>query len=88
MTNELRVHTTRAIAKGAYYPLGATLTAGGANFAVYSKHAQEVFLLLFAAPDGAPTDVILLPNRTRDVWHAHVDGVRAGQLYGYKMRGE
>ncbi len=87
MANELRARTTKTVTTGTHYPLGATLTANGANFAVYSKHAQEVFLLLFAS-DGEATDVIPLPNRTKQVWHAHVDGVRAGQRYGYQVRGE
>jgi glycogen operon protein len=68
--------------------LGSTLDAAGANFALYSKHATEVFLLLFDSPVGPPTDVIPLRERDRLVWHAHVGGVKAGQLYGYKVRGD
>ena len=88
MADELRPRTTKVVAKGRSYPLGATLTPDGVNFAVYSKHADAVFLLLFDAPDGPPTDVVPLPERTKHVWHGHVEGVRAGQLYGYKARGE
>jgi glycogen operon protein len=88
MANELRTKTSRAVSKGTPQPLGATVTATGVNFAVYSKNATDLFLLLFASPDGQPSDVIQLTNRTRDVWHAHVGGIRAGQLYGYKARGE
>src|SRR5215468_10440008 len=87
MADDLRTRTTKTVAKGTHYPLGATLTPSGTNFAVYSKNATEVFLLLFGAADQPPTDVIQLQNRTKNVWYAHVDGVRAGQLYGYKMRG-
>jgi glycogen operon protein len=88
MAIELRTKTTRAVSKGTPHPLGATVTATGVNFAVYSQNATDMFLLLFASPDGQPSDVIQLPNRIKDVWYAHVDGVRAGQLYGYKARGE
>ncbi len=35
-----------------------------------------------------PSDIIQLENRTRYIWHAFVEGVKAGQLYGYKVRGE
>jgi glycogen operon protein len=49
---------------------------------------MEVFLLLFDAPDGEPTDVIRFENRVKYVWHAFVQGVKAGQLYGFKVRGE
>jgi isoamylase len=88
MPYELKHRTTKTIEKGRYFPLGATLTADGANFAVYSQHAAEVFLLLFDQPDGDPSDIIQLVNRDKFIWHALVKGVRAGQLYGYKVRGE
>ena len=47
-----------------------------------------MFLLLFDTPDGEPTDIIEFKERDKFVWHAHVKGVKAGQLYGYKVRGE
>jgi isoamylase len=68
--------------------MAATLPGTGVNFALYSEHATAVFLLLFAAPDQEPTDVSGLQNPTKHVWHAHVEGVRAGQLYGYKVCGK
>src|SRR4029453_847993 len=71
-----------------HFPLGATLTPDGVNFALYSKNATEVFLLLFDKPDGEPTDIIQLVNRDKFIWHALVKGLRASQLYGYKVRGE
>jgi glycogen operon protein len=80
--------SSKTVSKGSPYPLGATPVADGVNFAVYSKTAQEVYLLLFATPAGPPTDVIRLQERDKFVWHACVKGLRAGQLYGYKMRGE
>jgi glycogen operon protein len=69
-------------------PLGATLTPGGVNFALFSEHAAAVFLLLFDEPDKAPTDVIELTRRDKFVWHVFVKGLKAGQLYGYKVRGD
>ena len=81
-------HTARTVRKGRPYPLGATLTAEGVNFALYSKHASEVLLLLFDTPEGAATDVIPLCERDKFIWHAQVNGLKAGQLYGYKVRGE
>jgi pullulanase/glycogen debranching enzyme len=50
MAYELKHRTTKTIEKGKSFPLGATLASAsdGVNFAVYSKHATEVFLLLFA----------------------------------------
>ncbi len=80
--------TTKTVEKGSLFPLGATLVADGVNFAVFSRHATEVYLLLFDTPDGEPTDVIQLRERDKLIWHARVKGLKAGQLYGYKVGGE
>ncbi len=78
----------RRISVGLHYPLGANLQAGGVNFALYSKNASRVFLLLFDAPDGAPSDVIEIVEHTKHVWHIFVEGIGAGQCYGYKVDGD
>jgi glycogen operon protein len=83
----LEQRTSRKVSRGRFYPLGASLAPDGVNFALYSAHATEVFLLLFDRPDGDPTDIIRLEDRTRFVFHALVHGLRAGQLYGYRVRG-
>ena len=88
MGYELTHNTGLNVSKGRYYPLGATLCEGGVNFAIYSQHAAEVFLLLFDAPAGEPTDIIRLEERTKYIWHVFVHGLGAGQLYGYKIRGD
>ncbi len=88
MGYELKHRTDKKVSAGRFYPLGATLTPDGVNFALYSQNASEVFVLLFDTPDGEPTDVIRLDDRTRYIWHAFVQGLRAGQLYGVKVRGE
>lgn len=67
--------------------LGATADETGVNFAVYSKHATRMELCLFA-PDGVTeTARIALPFKTGDVFHAHVAGIGAGQLYGLRAEG-
>ena len=72
-------------------PLGATANDHGVQFAVFSRHATGVHLLLFANPqDGTPTEVIELDsreNRTGDIWHIQVEGIRAGQFYLYRVSG-
>jgi len=88
MTNELKHRTQKSVTRGTTYPQGATLTPDGVNFAVYSQKATGVFLLLFDAPDGEPTDIIQFQERDKFIWHAHVQGIRPGQLYGYKVSGE
>ncbi len=85
---KIEQRTTKTVEKGSPFPLGATLGADAVNFAIYSKHATEVFLLLFDTTAGEPTDIIPLQDRDRFIWHAQVKGLRAGQLYGYKVRGE
>src|SRR5499426_1164440 len=84
----LSPRTTKTVVKGHEYPLGATVVDGGVNFALYSRNASAVFLLLFDAPTSEPTDVIQLQERDKFIWHAHVRGVKPGQLYGYKVQGE
>ena len=71
-----------------HYPLGATLTPDGTNFALYSQDASAVSLVLFDRADGPPTAVIPLGGPTRRIWHRFVRGVKAGQLYGYRVSGE
>lgn len=87
MVQRLEPRTTRNIRPGIHYPLGATVQDGGVNFALYSQDATSVFLLLFDRPDGEPTDIIGLRQGARRVWHAFVEGLRPGQLYGFKVRG-
>ena len=89
MAESLLMHRTgKTISAGRHYPLGATLSATGVNFALYSENAQEVFLLLFDEAGTTATDVIRLPDRTKYVWHVFVSGLKAGQLYAYKVRGD
>lgn len=88
MTYELKHATNKKISDGKYYPLGCTLNEDGANFALFSQHAGRVFLLLFDTPDGGPTDIIELKNRTKYIWHVFVHGIKAGQMYGYKADGD
>ena len=84
----LSPRTTKTVVMGHEYPLGATVVDGGVNFALYSRNASAVQLLLFDKPNDEPTDIIQLQNRDKFIWHAEVRGVGAGQLYGYKVQGE
>mgnify|MGYP000385812438 CR=1 FL=1 len=68
-------------------PLGATVMRGGINFALFSAHAAKVTLCLFS-PDGKTETARLdLPKRDDDIWHGFVKGLKAGQLYGYRVDG-
>src|ERR1043165_2579894 len=73
---------------GKPYPLGATWTGNGVNFAVFSEHATGVDLCLFDSTDDAKEDVrIPLKERTEQVWHVFLPDARPGQLYGFRVSG-
>jgi len=75
------------ISPGQPYPMGATLTPQGVNFAIFSAHADKLELCLFT-PDGRrETNRIPLTQRDGDVWHIHVNGLRTGCVYGYRAHG-
>jgi len=79
---------TQETKEGQSSPLGATLSPEGTNFSVYSKHATGVELLLFDCVDDArPARVIRISSRTYHYWHVFVPGMKAGQIYGYRVDG-
>ncbi len=75
------------VSRGAARPLGASFARGGINFAVFSRHATDVTLVLFDESDGTNVELPLDPhvNRTGDVWHMLVRGVDSGVTYGWRM---
>lgn len=77
--------------EGQSSPLGASIGSGGVNFSLYSRDATGVDLLFFDHEDDAwPSQLISLDpftNRAYHYWHLFVPGVRAGQLYGYRVHG-
>src|SRR5207248_1175723 len=79
------------VEEGSSSPLGATLSPGGVNFSVFSRHATGVQLLLFDAADDTKAarvvDLDPSTNRTYYYWHVFVPNVRPGQLYGYRVDG-
>ncbi|MFO1151492.1 MAG: glycogen debranching protein GlgX [Alsobacter sp.] len=80
----------RAVSEGRPEPLGVTLEGNGVNVAVASRHAASIMLCLFErGGEGPPVETarIALPARTGDVFHGHVAGVEAGQLYGLRADG-
>jgi isoamylase len=70
---------------GNRFPLGATATDAGTNFAIASTAADGMVLCLFDK-SGAETQ-IPMRNYDADVWHVFVPGVGAGQAYGYRAAG-
>jgi glycogen operon protein len=79
------------LGQGHSTPIGATVMPEGVNFSLFSRRATSVELCLFDhAEDARPRRVIRLDpriNRTYYYWHVFVPGLRAGQLYGYRVDG-
>jgi isoamylase len=70
---------------GRRYPLGATPGPDGTNFAVSSGVADGMLLCLF--DDTSAETRVTLPEYDAGVWHGFVEGVGAGQAYGYRATG-
>ena len=71
---------------GRPFPLGVTPDAAGANVAVFSSRAARIELCLFD-PSGRETARLALPERTDEVFHGHLEGLRPGQVYGLRAHG-
>lgn len=76
--------TGRSIRPGDPCRLGAVPLAEGVNFALFSAHAEKVELCLFA---GGQEERLELPERSGDIWHGFVPGLRPGTEYGYRVHG-
>ncbi len=80
--NKIRVWT------GKPFPLGATCTKEGVNFAIYSENATGVDLCLFDQPDSdRETLRIRVTERTDQIWHVFIPEIGPGQLYGFRVYG-
>ncbi len=73
---------------GSPYPLGATWDGNGVNFALYADKATGVELCLFKSTTDEKEFVKLKMNeRSHQVWHIYIPGLKPGQLYGYRVHG-
>src|SRR5688572_19756088 len=75
---------------GVPYPLGATWDGSGVNFSMFSDNATGVELCLFDVHvHDSNTEVARIPmaERTHQIWHAYLPGVRPGCRYGYRVNG-
>ncbi|MDR2716457.1 MAG: glycogen debranching protein GlgX [Treponema sp.] len=83
--NELAINMGKAM------PLGASLNEEGVNFAIFSRHATLVTLVLFESPaqDSAYREIPLdkKGNKTGDIWHCLVKGLKPGACYLYRVDG-
>ena len=85
-TNEKRAHV---ISAGHCRHLGATIEHDGVNFAVWCPDARVMELLLFGSAEDGDPEIITLESdlfRSSYYWHVKVLGVRAGQIYAWRVR--
>jgi glycogen operon protein len=80
-----------AVLRGHPLPFGATRQPGGVNFAIFSRHATGMTLVL--CWPGEPEPLMEFPldrelNRTGDVWHIFIQGLAAGFEYGFRAMRE
>ncbi|NOZ53807.1 MAG: glycogen debranching protein GlgX [Gammaproteobacteria bacterium] len=72
-------------------PLGAHPQDNGINFSLFSRHASSVSLLLFdSSTDAIPARTAVLAvkqNKTGDIWHIWIEGLRSGCLYSWQVDG-
>ncbi len=76
--------------RGHPLPLGATLIRNGINFALFSRHATAVTLVLFKPGKEQEIASFRLDNkrnRTGDVWHTFIGGLDSGIEYAYRLSG-
>jgi isoamylase len=71
---------------GRPYPLGATPSTKGTNFALYSEYATGVTVCFFDE-SGKQTECVPLTEHTAFVWHGLIKGIKPGQIYGYRVDG-
>jgi len=77
---------------GLPYPFGATVINEGVQFAIFSRNAGSVKLLLFHSAsqyaEYSVFDLDPLFNKTGDIWHIWIEDIGNGQVYGYIIDGE
>jgi glycogen operon protein len=71
--------------RGLPYPLGATPTADGTNFAVSSEIADAIEVCLF--DDNGAEERVELPEHNAHVWFGLLPGIGPGQHYGLRAHG-
>jgi isoamylase len=77
----------RRLQAGKPHPLGAHVDANGANFALFSAHADKVELCLFDHHGHRETERIALPELTDGIWHGYIPEAHAGMRYAYRVHG-
>lgn len=78
---------TVKIQQGKPFPLGASYDGKGVNFALFSANAEKVELCLFDAKGIEEVLRVEITENDHNIWHVYLQGISAGQVYGYRVYG-
>ncbi len=76
--------------QGVALPLGVSFQANRVNFALFSRHAEAVSLVLFEpgiTDAWIEVELDYKVNKTGDIWHIMLSDVPYGTEYGYRLVG-
>ena len=77
--------------QGRALPFGSSVTGSSVNFSLFSRHGENVSLLVYESEDSEkPAHEYILDetyNRTGDIWHIELKGAGPGLLYHWKVCG-
>ena len=73
--------------EGQPFPLGATWTGSGVNFALFSANATKVEVCIFEQDGRTERERIVLPEYTDQIFHGYVGELGPGTIYGYRVHG-
>jgi len=80
---------TFEITAGSPMQLGATIMPEGINFAVFSRHAENLWIVLFTPAGSRIGEIELDPvhNKTGDIWHILLRTRKHDLQYCFRARG-
>ena len=80
-----------SVRNGKPLPHGTTVTSNGVNFSVFSRNATSIILDIFEDENSSTPyfsyEFDSIYNRTGDVWHVFIEGLKPGALYLYRVDG-
>ena len=90
MVNEPLLENS-SVRQGYPLPLGVSHDCEGINFAIFSRHALAVTLLLFDSPSDETARISInldpLMNKTGDIWHIGLASKNGALLYLWQVDG-
>jgi isoamylase len=77
------------VTSGSPLPLGAIITPEGINFAVFSRHAENLWLVLFNPSGSRIGEIEMDPvhNKTGDIWHLMLKTRKHQLQYCFRANG-